>query len=330
LASPPVERIEGIASSSPPGAAPSRPPLAPPRWGRHLLLFAVTAVSVFLAGGLTDTGIEPRAGLELAVALLAILVSHEMGHYVACRIYRVDATLPFFIPALWLPLGGLGFWAPIPFMGTFGAVIQIKERFPDRKALFDIGIAGPLAGFAVCLPVLYLGLRQAHPVPDDPSLGLTFAEPLAFRLAESLFTRPTPAGMTLAIGPLGLAAWFGLLVTALNLMPVGQLDGGHVLYALFRGHARRLSRLAWWACLALVLVSPSWIIWTVFLFFLGRDHPATVDDGTPLGGARVAVSLIGLGVLVLCFMPDPLPGAWSQLGDLPGAVRDLLLALFRR
>jgi membrane-associated protease RseP (regulator of RpoE activity) len=282
----------------------------------------VTAASVFLAGGFlqADGTLRVRDGLEMAIALLAILGTHEMGHYVACRIHKVDATLPYFIPALWLPLGGLAYWLPIPIMGTFGAVIRIRERFPNRKALFDIGISGPLAGFLVCLPVLYLGIQQAKVVPLDPTAGGSLGTPLLFDLAS----RSVPAGMTLEIGPLGLAAWFGLLVTALNLMPVGQLDGGHVVYALLRERAHVVSRIGWWACLGLVLLSPSWILWAVLLRFLGRPHPNTVDDLSPLGAPRVAIAVLGLAVFVLCFIPDPFPGAWGIFGELAKAVRQKL------
>jgi membrane-associated protease RseP (regulator of RpoE activity) len=126
------------------------------------VLFALTALSVF-ATGFQAEGVA--GGLELVVAMLAILTAHEMGHYLACRYYRVDATLPFFIPGLWLPLGGLLEWVAVPFVGTFGAVIRIRGPIPHRKALFDIGIAGPLAGFAVCLPVLVLGALEGRWTP---------------------------------------------------------------------------------------------------------------------------------------------------------------------
>jgi membrane-associated protease RseP (regulator of RpoE activity) len=298
------------------------------RWGRNLVLFLTTAVSIFLAG---RTFWSPRGGSELAFALLAILGSHEMGHYLACRYYRVDATLPFFIPALWLPLGGLLGWVPVPFMGTFGAVIRIRDRFPHRRALFDIGIAGPLAGFAVCLPVLALGLFQAHAVPDTAdATGLTLGEPLLFHLAQNLFLRPLPPGTTLSLGPLGMAAWFGLLVTALNLIPVGQLDGGHVVYALLPRRARLVSRMGWWICIGLVAVSPSWLVWAILLRFLGQAHPPTSRDEAPVGRGRVVVGLLGLLVFALCLTPDPFPGVWKEFGDLPAALMDVLRSLVRR
>lgn len=263
-------------------------------YGRHLVLFLLTIITVTLAGG-------PR----LALALLSILLAHEMGHYVACRWYGVAATLPFFIP-------GPPLW-PLP--GTFGAVIRIQAPFPHRRALFDIGIAGPLAGFVACLPVLVLGLREAQVVPDDPSAyGLTLSTPLAYRWAKAWVWGDLGAGHTLLLGPIGYAAWFGLLVTALNLFPIGQLDGGHVTYALFGRHAQRFSRLVWWLCVVMiVLVGPSFVLWTVLVRLLGLRHPPTLDDHEPVGRARVVVGLIGLIVFAVCFIPNPFRQSWSDL-----------------
>jgi membrane-associated protease RseP (regulator of RpoE activity) len=312
-----------LSSLSPPAApAPLEPvawvPLAPPAsfwrdWGRHLLLFVLTAASVFLCDGLAlvrgaDGALhlawDVGAGLRLAAAVMSILLAHEMGHYLACRYYGVSATLPFFLPA------------PIinPLVGTFGAVIRIQSPFPHRRALFDIGIAGPLAGFAVCLPVLVLGLLEAQVVPRDPSaFGLLLAQPLIFKWAAAWVLGPVPAGSTLLIGPFGMAAWFGLLITALNLIPIGQLDGGHVTYALFRGRAERLSRLVWWLCVAMiVLIGPSFILWTLLVRVLGLRHPRTLDDEAPLGRARVLVALLGLAVFILCFVPDPFRHSWRD------------------
>ena len=219
-------------------AAPPPRPSAWQRWGRNLALFLLTAASVFFVGGLRAVevpgrgalfAIDPWGGARLAIGLLAILVAHEMGHYVAARLYGVDVTLPFFIP---FPVPGMSL------VGTLGAFIRIRSPIPHRRALFDIGVAGPLAGFLVCLPVLWLGIREAtvQPLAHDAE-GLFLGEPLLFRWLTRSIHGPVPADHTLLMGPLGLAAWFGLLVTALNLMPIGQLDGGHVTYALLRDRA---------------------------------------------------------------------------------------------
>jgi membrane-associated protease RseP (regulator of RpoE activity) len=274
-------------------------------WGINLLLFVVTAISVYFAGG-----------VRLACGLLAILFAHEMGHYLACRFYQVDATLPFFIPGLWLPMGLNFSPVPVPFVGTFGAVIRIRARIPHRTALFDIGIAGPLAGFLVCLPVLALGILEAQIVPTpsagDPRFFLEFGEPLLLQWAVIALRGAIPEGHTLLIGPLGEAAWFGLFVTALNLIPIGQLDGGHVTYALMRHWAATISKVGQWVCLLLVYFGPSWLFWSLLLRVLGRRHPPTLDDEQPLGRGRVAVGILGLLVFVVCFVPDPIVFSWRE------------------
>jgi membrane-associated protease RseP (regulator of RpoE activity) len=257
-------------------------------------LFLLTAASVYLIGG-----------PWLAVALLSILMAHEMGHYVACLYYRVDATLPFFIPFPF-PL--------ISLVGTLGAFIRIKSPIPHRRALFDIGIAGPLAGFAVCLPVMALSVREMTLAPTGPpSSGLYLGDPLLLQWLTAWALGHVPEGMTVVIGPLGLAAWFGLFVTALNLIPVGQLDGGHVVYALFGPWASIISRVGWWVCVGLVYFSPSWIVWAILIRILGRQHPRTMNDYDPVGRGRVIVGLLGLAVFVVCFVPSPIAGSWEAL-----------------
>jgi membrane-associated protease RseP (regulator of RpoE activity) len=260
-----------------------------------------------------------EGGLRLAAGLLAILFSHEMGHYVACRYYRVDATLPFFIPSPWYPTP-VG-WFPISFIGTFGALIRIRSPFPHRKALFDIGIAGPLAGFVVALPVLVLGVLEARVVPATGGAdGISFGEPLLFHWVASWLRPDLAPGTTLAIGPLGEAAWFGLLVTALNLMPVGQLDGGHVAYALFRGRAVWISRAAFAVALLLLYERPVWLFWTILLVIVGRRHPPTLFEERPIGGARRAVAVVGLIVFAVCFTPDPIVMSWPRFLEELGLV----------
>jgi membrane-associated protease RseP (regulator of RpoE activity) len=291
-------------------------------------LFLVTVCSVFLAGALDFD--EQRGalflnlgeGVALAVGLLSILLAHEMGHYLACRYYRVDATLPHLIPSPWIPVAGLAIWQPLIFVGTFCAFIRIRSPIPNRRALFDIGVAGPLAGFLVCLPVLWLGVRAAtvHPLAPDAG-GLYFGEPLAFHWVSHLLHGSIPSGSDLVITRLGLAAWFGLLVTALNLMPIGQLDGGHVTYALLRHRARTISRVGSWVCVALIYFGPSWILWSVLVRVLGRRHPATLDDEAPVGRGRVVVGLVSLAVFALCFVPNPIVFSWRDFFEAVGINR---------
>jgi membrane-associated protease RseP (regulator of RpoE activity) len=294
------------------------------RWGRNLVLFLLTVASVFLTAGLTGIvvpgqgtllALDVGAGLRLAGGLLSILVAHEMGHYLACRYYRVDATLPFFIPAPFLS-----------FVGTLGAFIRIRAPIPHRRALFDIGVAGPLAGFAVCLPVLWFGLSEAHVLPLEPDTGGIFlGEPLLFQWVARLVHGPLPDDVTLTLGPLGLAAWFGLFVTALNLIPVGQLDGGHLTYALLRRRAHQISRIGWWVCVALVYFGPNWILWAIILRVLGRRHPPTLNDHLPAGRGRAVVGVVSLLIFVACFVPNPIIFSWKDFFSAVGL--DHLLGL---
>jgi membrane-associated protease RseP (regulator of RpoE activity) len=233
---------------------------------------------------------------------LSILVCHEMGHYLYCRYHGVDATLPFFIPF------------PLTMFGTLGAFIRIRAPFPNRKALFDIGAAGPFAGFLVCLPVLYLGIREATIAPTVPdSFGISLGEPLVFQAAARLLLGTIPDGMTLTIGPIGLAAWFGLFMTALNLMPIGQLDGGHITYSLLPRWADRISKVGWWVCLSLVYFGPNWIVWAILLRVLGRRHPPTLNDQAPAGRKRIVLGVLSLAVFALCFVPNPVVVSWREI-----------------
>jgi membrane-associated protease RseP (regulator of RpoE activity) len=239
-------------------------------------------------------------GLLLAFTLLLILGAHEFGHYFACRYYGVRATLPFFIPGPPFPL--------TPF-GTFGAVIKIKEPIRSRRALFDIGIAGPLAGFALALPASLIGLLLAQPGRPDTSGAMTFNDPLLFKIVIKLFHLPDP----MAWNPVYWAAWAALLVTSLNLFPVGQLDGGHVLYALAGPRLHKVvSRVVFALVAALAIASfvlydsPIWFLWTLVLAFLLKvGHPPTYID-EPLGKTRIALAITAAVVFIVCFMPFPI------------------------
>lgn len=239
-------------------------------------------------------------GLTFAAVLLAILTAHEMGHYVACRRYGVDATLPFFIPA-----------PPLFLAGTFGAFIKMKSPIPSRRALFDIGLAGPLAGFAALLPVAVIGVLNLESAPLPPGVSvMIFSDPLLIRLIAHLSGTDLSLSLT---NPFYMAAWIGLLVTSLNLMPVGQLDGGHGTFAVFgpRLH-RKLGRIAF-VTMAVTAVlgfvwygSPSGFLYTVLLAVMLRvRHPAP-ERMEPLGKGRVAVAVITLLVFALSFWPFPI------------------------
>lgn len=280
------------------------------------MLFALTALTTTLAGSLSwgssfDTigsAEELRrlilqrpwvllSGWPYSFWLLLILGSHEMGHYVACRYYGVPATLPFFIPGL-----------PPP--GTFGAVIRIRGIIPNRKALFDVAVAGPLAGFAVALPVLVVGLSQATELTGpSPEGGIYLGSPLLSRIFEHWLH----GDADLRVGPLYGAGWVGLLVTSMNLFPVGQLDGGHAAYALSRRLHRSLARLTIIGMLGLILhqvIRYSWIpayaLWFVVLLIMRDRHPRLADESVPLGMGRRLVALLLLLVFLATFIPVPL------------------------
>ncbi len=240
-----------------------------------------------------------KQGATFAGALLSILTAHEAGHYVACRRYGVDASLPFFIPA-----------PPLFIAGTFGAFIKIKSPIPSRRALFDIGVAGPLAGFIVALPVALAGLLTLQPPASLTEGAFILNDPLLFQLmARALGVEL----MNAQGGPLYFAAWIGLLVTALNLIPVGQLDGGHASYAVFGSRIhKRLGQTAFIAMSTLAILgwlwhsSPSGFLYAVLLAVMLRVRHPQPEDDTPLDRSRLIVALITLLVFALSFTPFPL------------------------
>ena len=264
--------------------------------------FYVKAVAAYLEHAFAQPQLLAQGGM-FAGALLAILTAHETGHYIACRRYNVEATLPFFIPA-----------PPLFLAGTFGAFIKIKSPIPTRRALFDIGVAGPLAGFIVALPIAAIGILTASPetslAPEPGQTIIVFGDPLLFRLMAVAF------GMDLNIqlNPFYFAAWIGLLVTSLNLMPVGQLDGGHATYALF---GKRVH--AWFGRVAFILMtvmailgwvwysSPSGFLYAVLLAVILRiRHPQVMDESEPMDHGRALIALLTLLVFVLSFLPFPI------------------------
>ncbi len=242
-------------------------------------------------------------GLSFSLSLLFILISHEMGHYIACRIYKVDATLPFFIPTP--PMLGPA--------GTFGAFIKIRSPLPSRKAVFDIGVAGPIAGFAALVPIAIIGIatmQQLHPRMIDDSGVIVFSDPLLMKLIAGML------GIDLNLGvgnPFYYAAWVGLLVTALNLIPSGQLDGGHAVFAVFGERVHRWTGRIAFAAMTLfsiigfaVFNSPSGFLIAVLLgVMMWVRHPEPWDNA-PLDAKRKGIAFLTLVIFVLCFMPFPI------------------------
>lgn len=234
-------------------------------------------------------------GLPFSVAILSILLAHEMGHYLTCRYYGISATLPYFIPFPSL-------------IGTLGAFIRIRSPFLDRASLLEVGVAGPIAGFVVAIPVLAVALTQSRYGSIEPEAGLiVFGEPIAYRIISSLVGVTPPDGQDLFLHPVGLAAWFGFFLTALNLLPVGQLDGGHIAYALFGRFHKRISQILIFLLFPMgVFLWPGWFVWIFALALLGTRHPPTLDDALPLGKRQILLGWIAIGMLVVCFTPVPI------------------------
>ncbi len=268
----------------------------------HLALLAATFVTTTLAGGLafTDKGGWLKDGrfadgFAFSIPLLVILGSHEMGHYLMCRRYGLAATLPYFIPSPFLTL-----------IGTFGALIRIKEPIRDKRQLLDVGAAGPLAGFFVALPFLFYAVPRARPIPPttNPDTVL-FDYPFLVHLVQ----RWTGVGYTSATvheHPTFMAAWFGLLVTALNLMPIGQLDGGHVLRAIAGRRQPIVSVIVLALAAASGFAGPTWIAFAAIVaIFIGVRHPPVDNDDEPLDFGRVLVALLCVAVFLVCFTLVP-------------------------
>jgi membrane-associated protease RseP (regulator of RpoE activity) len=310
--------LEPVKAPSAPEWAPI--PAAPPvpvrfqdRVWLHALLLGLTALTTTMTGlehyaaFLSEFGAHRISagwaslgyGAWYSATILAILGAHEMGHYLACRYYRVDASLPYFIPMLGV------------LTGTFGAVIKIREPILYKRALFDIGIAGPIAGFVVAVPALFLGmwLSTAVPLPQHFA-GLSLGEPLLFKGAAWLVWGTPANGLALNMHPMAFAAWFGLLATALNLFPIAQLDGGHIAYAVFGPRATYITYAALGAAVLLTTQSLSWVVWTVMivamLFIAGPRHPRVMDELLPLDRARLWMAVFALVMFALCFTPAPI------------------------
>ena len=280
-------------------AVPGVVPRFQPNPTLNLALFVATVASVIFTGGLTANGYDLANGLMFGASLLGILGVHEAGHYVVGRLRGARVSLPYFIP---LP-------APLSFVGTLGAVIVQREPFENRRTLLEIAIAGPLAGFILAVPLLVLGLwlSEVQPLPPAGEY-LTLGDSLLTRLVGvARFGRAYPAdGYDIMLHPIGLGAWIGLLITAINLIPAGQLDGGHIAYALLGPRARYLSYAMVVVMLGLSLIATTWLLWAVLLFFFGRHHPPPLNEAVRLQPRHYALILAAVLVFVLTFVPRPI------------------------
>lgn len=314
------------------GYAPSSwTPPHQPRWVLALALFVLTFFCTTTLGPvfwvltrtdmitphepLLTTGLvaavwtDPRMlalGLSFSVPVLTILLAHELGHYIACRRYGLPATLPYFLPLPWM-------------LGTLGAFIRIRAPLRNRRELFDVGVAGPIAGFVMLLPFLFYGVAHSElaPRPDTLQPGEWIALPgrcLAVTLVARIFHGPLAPGTIVNLHPVGLAAWFGLLATSINLIPLGQLDGGHILYAVSRRWQRRLAPLVWIGLAAAGFLWPGWWLWCVLTLVFGMFHPRVQNETEPLSRGRKLVAAAALVIFLLSFIPR---GIESLQGEIP-------------
>ena len=274
------------------------------RWRLPLLLFIATCLSTLLVGP-ADPGFGEGPWAELfgawryAAAVMTILVCHEMGHFIQAYRYGVYASFPYFIPM------------PFPPLGTLGAVIAMEPRVGHRRALFDIGITGPLAGLVPTMIFLVVGLQ--HSSLGIPSAhGASYGAPLLFQFLAHWILGPIPKGYDVVCDPMAFAGWVGLLVTSLNLFPIGQLDGGHILYALLRQTAHKVATLVLLTALFLVIWEwhylKNWTLMIFLLLLMGPIHPPTADDEEPLGIGRYILGWLTLAFIVVGFTPMPLQG----------------------
>jgi len=251
----------------------------------NLFLFLLTVASTYL-----------MLGPWYSISIMAFLSAHEMGHYLMCRKYGVKATLPFFIPFPYLN----------PF-GTMGAFIQIKSVIPHKKALFDIGAAGPLAGFIITLLLIYfgMGLSEIVPTSEISPGGFYLGESVLFKYISYLSIGGLDEGFDVSLHPLAYAGWVGLFVTALNLIPIGQLDGGHIFYSMFGRITKRTNVIFLSGFGILTIIYPGWILLFFLLLFFGRRHPAPLDNITPLDGNRRLLGFFIFIIFLISFTPVP-------------------------
>lgn len=287
------------------------------RWALHVLLLGLSLLTTTIVGVVLAQSFQNNRALDIdqyvnvfpllvarpwllldglpySLTLMAILLAHELGHYFACRYYGIDASLPYFLPA------------PTPGIGTFGAFIRIRSPIYTRRALFDVGVAGPLAGFVLLLPAMAIGLAYSRVIPGIAERGdLIFSTPAIQRLMELLIF-PGHAAADISLHPVARAAWVGTLATALNLLPIGQLDGGHIVYSFTATKHKLLSRLFVVALVPLgIFYWRTWLVWAGLLFFFALRHPV-IFDVTPLDRRRVELGVLAAVIFLLTFTVAPI------------------------
>jgi membrane-associated protease RseP (regulator of RpoE activity) len=272
----------------------------------HWLLFLATGLTTVAAGAMQQGVIPWEApwqlykGLPFSLTLLVILLCHEMGHYLMARYHQLDVSLPYFLPA-----------PPIPFLiGTLGAFIRIRSPILNKPALLDVGAAGPLSGVLVTLPLLVIGLQisdiQVVSGNAGELAGIVLGESILFKIMCWLTLGSLPDNYNIIMHPMAFAGWIGLLVTNINLIPVGQLDGGHVSYALFGERSQPIAKIFYLLLIIFGLVSwYGWLLWVVLLYFMGFVHPPPLHYWVPLDRKRRLIGYLTIAVFILTFMPAP-------------------------
>lgn len=267
------------------------------------VLFLITIITTVIAGAMYQGAnvfqnpADFTKGVPFSASLLLILGTHELGHFLASRRHGVSTTLPIFIPGPPLP----------PMIGTFGAVIRIKSPITTKKALVDIGAAGPLSGFTVAFFVTLLGLKLSTVLPKGVTSGsLGLGSSLVFQFLSYITVGPMPEGYDVFLHPVAFAGWIGMFVTAMNLLPIGQLDGGHLVYALLGPRHRGFSFLMIAVLVVLgIFTWPGWLVWAVLISIIGMWHPPVEDQDVPMDPGRKLISAAAILVFILTFIPTP-------------------------
>jgi membrane-associated protease RseP (regulator of RpoE activity) len=292
------KNLDVVMASPAPKVSPSNPVI-------NLILFIATIATTLIAGAalegynLFKDPSNFTVGIPFSLALMTIFGLHEFGHYLVSRRYGIEVTLPYFIPV------------PFGLLGTFGAFIKMKSPIDDRKALFDVGIAGPLAGLIIALPCLIYGLKLSQIVPHSPTGNIFFGDSLLTSFISKLIFRGVPEGYDISLHPIAFAGWVGLLLTTLNLLPAGQLDGGHVAYALLGRNHQIVARLIFITLLGMgIFLWKGWFVWTFLILLLGLRHPPPLNDLTELDTGRKILGVIVFIIFILLFVPVPFRIYW--------------------
>ncbi len=269
----------------------------------HILLFILTFMTTLLAGAVLN-GVAPwqnpekiYLGLPFSITLLLILLTHEFSHYFMSRRHNVSVTLPYFIPAPSI-------------IGTFGAIIKMRPPIPDRRALIDIGASGPIGGFIVALIAVIIGLNYSDVIPTgELQEGLSLGSSILFHVLTKIVLNIEPDKYNILLHPVAFAGWIGFLVTSLNLLPIGQLDGGHIIYALFGEKHRLISKGAIPVLIVLgILFWSGWIIWAVLMIIIGYRHPPVVYHAIELDRKRKIIGWVSFIIFIITFTPMPVSG----------------------